>query len=916
MAAFPPVLIFLALCPFLHWGQTLTLPAEQITSDSGMVAEWIYSISQDRLGFMWFGTNLGVARHDGIQYKVFRRANTLPHPLSNDYVLSIAEDQEGDLWMGTANGLNRFQPASETFSVFRHDAKDPQSLSGNFITHLAIWKARPDWLWVSTWDGGLNCFNMKTGKCRRFAAETSRPNAKPGNWVNMVREDSRGRIWVAASNGLFRFDPETGDFEAFRHDAQKADTISDNNVFSIHESKSRPGVLWVGTARNDLNRFDPERRSWERFALPTAEGSNRLANVVYSITEYPHEVDMLLIGTRQGLFTFDTIRHSWQWVLLQDQFRETGNHRDEMILEIFNDRSGVCWIGVQGRGLFKFVPQQVMFNSHTNPGPADSELIRNTIYSIAEDRSGRLWLGTYGDGLYHYTPASERFEHFPLTPPVADGDDFQIIGALCVTRQDEMWAASGGGLVLIRLQTGEQKFFPADPKDPTTLGFNKVAAIREDSQGDVWIGSDHCLLRWNRRTQTFSRYQSNANDPNTLSSNHINPILEDRSGNIWIGTENGLNLFDRRRGVFKRYYLDIPEADKETQNYIMILHQDRRGRLWIGTSNGLNLMDANGGSVRFQHYSSPGSTVRNFILSIAEDDSENLWIASSGGLSRFDMRTRTFSLYDSRDGVPPINFIYGSSKRSRSGEIFFGGRQRMISFKPWLARRNTYVPPLAFTDIRFRHRPVPIGAASPLNRAIGLTSELVLPYNLNNLSLSFAALSFIRPEKNQYAYRLDGRDDSWHTLGFENTVTLDNLKPGSYRLRIRGSNNEGVWNEAGVSLALRIRPPFWQTWWFRAMLALAVIALFIQWYRTRVERIAARIRTEAAMENFFNKYRISEREKEIVHLLIKGKSNKEIEDELFISMGTVKNHIYNIFQKLGVKNRAQLITLFKNLRSK
>jgi len=223
---------------------------------------------------------------------------------------------------------------------------------------------------------------------------------------------------------------------------------------------------------------------------------------------------------------------------------------------------------------------------------------------------------------------------------------------------------------------------------------------------------------------------------------------------------------------------------------------------------------------------------------------------------------------------------------------------------------------MAFVDFQIHRRRVAIGGASPLKNAISLTQGLVLPYDQNNLTLSFASLSFIRPEKHQYAYRLDGRDDSWNELGFEHSVTLDNLKPGRYRLRVRGANHEGVWNEAGISLDLHIRPPFWQAWWFRALLALMVLVLFSEWNRTRARRLAARIRTEAAMDLYCDRLDISPRQKEIIRLLLRGKSNKEIEDALFISMGTVKTHIYRIFRKLEVKNRSQLITLFKNLRIK
>jgi ligand-binding sensor domain-containing protein/DNA-binding CsgD family transcriptional regulator len=896
--------------------QEVTLPAWLITSDSGMATEWVNAIFQDRLGFMWFGSNLGVARHDGIHYQVFRRANTLPDPLSNDYILAMAQDDAGDLWLGTRKGLNRFHYASETFSVLLHDPRDPGSLNGNVIMDVARWSSRPGFLWVATADGGLGLLDLKTGRCKSYLGATSRPGAPGSGDVRRVFEDSRKRIWVATAGGLQRFVPETESFEAFRHDAQRADTISDDDVKTIFESPGRPGILWVGTGGNCLNRFDSQRRSWQRFTLPVAATPNPLGNGVGFISDYPADPELLLVGSWQGLYLFHTGRNSWQRVILRDQFRQTGDRNDEFVKGVFRDRSGVCWISIAGRGILKFIPQPAFFRSHVNSGTVGDPASRNDFLSMAEDPDGRLWLGTYGAGLFRFSPGADSFEHFDLGPAMGLGTDFAFVTTLCATPHGELWAATLGGLVRLVPRSGDQEVFPARAGDPAALGFNRVASILEDSQDDVWIGSDFCLLRWDRPTRTFKRYLHDPGDPGSLSGSHVNPILEDRAGNVWVGTENGLNLYDRSRDRFTRYFLDPPDPSKETQNYVMILCEDRHGRLWVGTSNGLNLLERTEAGVRFQHYSSPGSTLRNFILGIVEDDAENLWIGSAGGLSRFDMRTGTFSLYDSRDGVPPYKFNYGSCLRSRSGEFYFGEAGDMVSFKPWLARFNRYVPPLAFTAIQVWRRPLPIGGGSPLSRSITLAPDLVLPYDQNSLAVSFAALSYIRPDNNQYAYRLDGRDGAWREIGFEHAVTLDNLKPGSYRLRVRGSNNEGIWNLAGISLALRIRPPFWQTGWFRALLALAFGVMFVLWNRSRSRRLAERIRTEAAMEHHLDKCHVSPREREIIQLLLKGKSNKEIEDALFISMGTVKNHVYNIFQKLGVKNRGQLAALFKNLRVK
>jgi ligand-binding sensor domain-containing protein/DNA-binding CsgD family transcriptional regulator len=911
-------LFFLGLLYLLSPGaraQEVVIPAEMITSDSGMAAEWVLSMLQDHAGFIWFGTNLGVARHDGLKYKIFRRANTLPNPLSNDYIYSMAEDATGDIWLGTGNGLNRFHRASETFTAFFHDPRDPGSLTGDLITCLVPCSLSPDSLWVVTVGGGLGIFNTKTGRCRSFRSDPSQPGSLASNYVHVVYEDQRRQAWVGTAKGFQRFRPATGDFETFRHDPQNANTIGNDNVFEIFESNNQPGILWIGTGGNCLNRFDADRRSWQRFLLPPAELPDPFSNIVFFISECPNEPEMLLVGARQGLYMFHRSRHTWQRIILQDQFREKGDPRNEFVLGIFRDRSGACWVGIQGRGLFKFLMEPEFFRSYVNPSAGFDPIRRNTIRGMGESADGRLWLGTAA-GLFLYAPDTGTYDHYTLAPALPARERFDFVSLLCCTRGGDLWAATAGGLVRFSPRTGEQLVFAAREGDPETLGFTAVASICEDARGDVWIGSDFCLLRWDSQARSFRRYLHDPGDAGSLSASHINPILEDREGNLWIGTENGLNLYDRKGDRFSRFYLDPPDPSKETQNYVMILHQDIHGRIWVATSNGLNLMERSGDDVRFEHFSAPGSTLNNFILGVTEDDEENLWLSSPGGLSRFNMLSRTFSLYGSRDRVPHIEFIYKSCLRSRSGELFFGGVLGMFSFKPWQAHFNRYVPPLAFTDIRVWRKPVAIGGDSPLPRSITLAPDLDLSHDQNSLTLSFAALSFIQPDKNQYCYRLDGRDGSWHDLGFEHSINLDNLKPGRYRLRVRGSNNEGVWNLSGITLALRIRPPFWQTWWFRTLLLLALVVFFWQWYRTRIRRLAARIKSETAMDHYFDKFGISPREREIVHLLMRGKSNKEIEDTLFISMGTVKNHIYSIFQKLEVKNRGQLIALFKNLQVK
>jgi DNA-binding CsgD family transcriptional regulator len=251
-----------------------------------------------------------------------------------------------------------------------------------------------------------------------------------------------------------------------------------------------------------------------------------------------------------------------------------------------------------------------------------------------------------------------------------------------------------------------------------------------------------------------------------------------------------------------------------------------------------------------------------------------------------------------------------SHYKARDHEMFFGGSNGLTSFFPEKIKANPHVPPVVITGVTVYNR----------NRTISGDFERIKKIELGPrdtvVSFAFATLSYSDPKRNQYAYKIEGLNDGWIRIGNRHEITVSNLRPGDYVFRVKGANNDGVWNERGTNLTIHVSPFWWMTWWFRVPVFLLIFSLFILLNRTHTRRLAERIKNETAMEQFFSRCNISQREKEIIFLLLKGKSNKEIEDHLFIAMGTVKNHIYSIYQKIGVKSRAKLITLFKNLQVK
>jgi DNA-binding CsgD family transcriptional regulator len=384
--------------------------------------------------------------------------------------------------------------------------------------------------------------------------------------------------------------------------------------------------------------------------------------------------------------------------------------------------------------------------------------------------------------------------------------------------------------------------------------------------------------------------------------------MEDQSGTLWIGTYGGgLNRFDRQAGTFTRFRHDPADPFSLSNDFVFCIHEDRAGDVWIGTwGGGLNRLDRGKGS--FRHFTMVDGLASNAIIGILEDKSGNLWLSTSEGLSRFTPSTGQVRNFDASDGLQGREFLGGAAYQNAGGEMFFGGTNGFNAFFPQNIYDNWYVPPVRITSFKVLNKEV------QLAKPVWETAEIVLSPRDYLFSLEFAALDYSAPEKNKYAYKLEGLTADWiETDARRRLASFSLLPPGRYVFRVKGSNSDGLWNDQDVSLVIRMRGPWWRSWWFLALLAALVALSACQWSRTRIRRQARRARTEAARDQVFAKVNISPREKEIVQLLLKGRSNKEIAAELFIELSTVKIHVHHVFRKLAVRNRAQLLRLFQNL---
>ena len=827
--------VFYLLSPL--YAQTHDAQFRRLSLEDGLSQNSVYCIFQDSKGFMWLGTEDGLNRYDGRRIKEYQADYENPHSISNNFVISIYEDRKGTLWIGTSSGgLNKFDRESENFTHYLTSPSDPNSLSQNTVT--SICEDQSGILWIGTY-GGLNAFDRKRGVFTRYLNNPDDPNSLSNNSVTSICQDKEGVLWIGTlGGGLNKFDPKKGTFVHYKADLENPNSLRDNRILSVYEDRS--GTLWIGTVDGGLHQFD---RTKERFISYQADANNPNSlgyNTVKAIYEDSYGAGKILwIGTQGGgLYKFD--RERGIFIPYRHDPGNLNSISTNTLLCIYEDRSGVLWIGTDGGGVNRLDLEKKRFTLYRRDPKNSNSLNDNSIWAFCEDRSGTLWIGTHDGGLNRYDRTHRKFTHYAVTADDPNALSYNSIYAVYEDRAGILWTGTIDGCInRFDRRTGRYTHYQTDP---TGIGRFRISFIYEDQMGTFWVGTRGVgLLAFDREKEEFIRYQSDPEDSTSLSSDDVYCIFENKSGELWIGTiAGGLNKYDRKKNAFTRYMNDPENPKSLSDNIVLTIYEDQKGFLWIGGFRGLNKFNREKGI--FTLYSKKDGLPNDIIYGILEDDGGNLWMSTNKGLSKFNPQKETFRNYDINDGLQSNEFNAGAFLKSRSGEMFFGGINGFNSFYPDSIRDNPYVPTIVIADLQISNTSVPIGKEMKgrvvLKKAIPEAKEIELSYKVNVFSFEFAALHYVSPEKNQYAYKMEGLEKEWNYVGNRGFVTYTNLSPGRYVFRVKGSNNDGVWNEEGVSLRITISHPFWQTWWFRVfgITASLVLILTVSQVRTRAIR--------------------------------------------------------------------------------
>jgi ligand-binding sensor domain-containing protein/DNA-binding CsgD family transcriptional regulator len=881
--------ILLASTFYLH-SQTDYLAVDRIMANAPPMQMEICAVLLDSRGFLWIGSQNGLARYDGYRVVPCSLAEAASPPAADPSVRSIREDQNGRLWLATAQGLVRYDPASGTSVRFRHDPRRTDTISADDITCLYISAAIPGRLWIAAAGGDLDELDLASARVMRHpSGPATAGSPRPGR-IHVISGDPGGFLWIGAINGLYRFQPLDGSLQRCPQPDAASGPLNPVSIKAILSDERFPGTLWIGSENAGLLRYLPATGLWQHCSEP----GNLPADVrINAVTLFPGEPQNLLLATDSGLYRFDP--RSGRFTPIALLFENDDLISSPCTQIVSRDPLGCYWIGTCRTGLAKWSPVKKKFTYFRPFAGALPNPLANWVTSLHEPNDRDILLTTYGGGALIFDRRTSTFRRLLLDPAKPGRKLNSFIGDSQIGRDGSLWFATVEGLARCFASGRLQRFYGYSP-DPSSAKEITVFGFIQDARGLNWIGSDHGLIRLDPENGDRRQYRHDRLDRRSLSNDRINSIMMETSNALWIGTDDGLNLHQPGSDGFAVFRNDPADPASLSNNQVYAVNQDSLERIWICTANGLSLLRREGRKVVFRNYLAPGSDPRqNSFNALVEENSRYFWLGSKAGLARFDSERGTFTFYDRRDGVVADGmneafFFF----RSRDQEIFFGGRRGFTVFRPAAFALNLHPPPLVVTDLR-------IEQDVSSTHAMNATGK-------KNVRVELAALDFMRPEKNQYAYLLEGRDRDWTYQGTDRVVLLSGLPVGTYTLRAKAANNDGIWNETGIEIKIKVRLPFHEQYGFALLIAglLAVLATVVLMLRRRSRRLQAAAIPEN-LDAILEKFAISKREAEIVRLLLAGKSNKEIEDLLFIAMATVKIHVHNIFQKVKVNNRLQLL---------
>jgi signal transduction histidine kinase/ligand-binding sensor domain-containing protein len=869
---FPSAIFFLLL-------SGIELPAQNLRFKTVLdnPNSFLVDMKQDKLGFFWLNnTARGLQKFDGVKVQTFSHDPDNPNSIAPGQIISMVVDADNIIWLGMAgSGLDRLDPSTNTFTHFRHNERDAFSLSDDTVN--TVLEDHAGNLWVGT-NQGLDLLDRKTGRftrCKndqdekrstnspqvtrifedrkgvlwicgrtsskkhispsalnRFdpAAKKFTPymldsakanNGIPGTWVSDIYEDNKNNFWIVTDAGLYTMDRNTGKSTRYYPDPFHSGPLSQVPVTGqeakevIFVTEDSSGAFWVGMGQNGLNRYDPVTKQSMHFGLQ------------YDFLDLSASIEKDSITGLNIPFAFKGV----------------------------SSEDGLFWVlGLGGISQLNYKEKTIPFYNISKAALA--------IYLEANDKN--LWIGT-NKGLLKKEISAQHEKLFVLNPK-DNGRRSKFVFSITADEEENLWLGTGGGLVKFDPITEKYLHYKNDPKNSSSISSNNVFYSFFDHDRNLWLATDSGISRLDKATGQFTNYNRRQIGAN-FNGFEINRIAEDTQHDIWFTTNWGLYKLDIKTGKFRRYLVDDLRS----------LYVDDKGSLWVGGWMGLYLFDK--AKDKFEFFGDDESALRsNGVLDIIEDNQHNLWVSTTTTIFRINERRDKIEKYTQDNGVKLTQSLWShSSFEAADGGLYLGNYFGYYSFYPDQLTDSIAAPPLHITGFTLDDKRISAANANVLSLPIWQSREIKLAYNQNVFSFEFFLADYIAPAEKRYSYMLENYDASWHDIKSENRASFFNIPPGSYVFRVKAVSGDG--NAVEKSIRIIVSPPWWETWWFRGLSVLALIAVIYGVIKERSRKLVA--------EKLQLEQKVAERTAQLEKSLVELKSAQAqlIQSEKMASLG-------------------------------
>lgn len=840
-----PILLKFILCFLIvsvgsisfSYGQMDDIRFKHYTVEDGLSQNSVYAILQDHHGFMWFGTRTGgLNKFNGYSFFSYKRHANDSLSISSNEILALCEDKDGMIWVGTRNGgVNRYDETCDCFYNYLPNSNDSSTISSKTVS--CIFEDAKANLWFGT-NYGLCMYNRERDN---FIWHADKQNFKNINIKSIIKAGDN-LLWIGGIQGVFLYNTQSREIlKHYVHDENNAQSIGETYIKTLTIDSN--GKLWAGTHNNGLSRLDDlERGIFTHFRNDANNKSSLSSNIIRTL--HLDKKGVLWVGTKLALekvIPDQQAKNNPAFIHYTKDENNLHSINQNSVFSFYEADDDNIWVGNYIGGINQFYNGHKKFNHIKHNRYNSNSLSNNVVSSFVETEEG-IWIGTEGGGLNLYTPETGKYKVYTMDANHPYGLKSNHIKALHLDVQGDLWVGTSNGLFLF--DTRLERFI-------NYLEGSSIYSITEGVTGEIWVGTNQNLFKVSKSNFNILEYNAEIEDLG-ISAKGINMVFKDSKERIWIGTKIGLYRYNRQKNSFDNFNYNKNDNTSLSHSHCTSINEDNEGNIWIGTLDGLNRFDEE--KEHFVHFGEIAGLPDNVISNLLFDNSGYLWLTTNKGLSKLNIsallsddqlsNSTTENIvrnYDKEDGLQAMEFRLNSSFKTRNGELFFGGANGFNSFYPDSVKDNPHLPKVAIIAFKlFNENVFPGAEDSPITEPICLTKKITLSHKQSVISFEFAALNYTSPSKNQYAYTLEGYDKGWNYIGTRREATYTSLPAGNYVFRVKASNNDGVWNNDGVYLELKITPPVWKRWWFRILsigIVLSVIALYVSARLTKERKI-------------------------------------------------------------------------------